>query len=365
MPFLDEDGVTRLTEDYLDIFAQKSNIFANFATTESGSTASKAYTVGDLLVKDDILYRVTTAISSGGSITVGTNVVALTIEDIYDLVNTKLNISDYRRQLTWGELEDAITWGDLEGNVNTTGSSQTTNYHLTKPTLLNDASIIPINNNMDLIDAALSDKLDDADYRKAMTWGEVGDKYNWGVLGTTSQTTGTTYTDTLGLEKPGNNSTVNVSTINSNYDVIDDAIENTQESMAMIESSTAQSNHTTGSYFMLDNVLHKATENIASGEDIVSGSNATPITIEQALTALNTSIQSVQDSVSTRVGYTPQGMGAHYYAGAVSNQLITLDFKCMTDGSSRNGHIMSLIMRDDGFTLYDQTAGAWVWSTPH
>ena len=71
------------------------------------------------------------------------------------------------------------------------------------------------------------------------------------------------------------------------------------------------------------------------------------------------------DSVYTRVGFTPQAMGVHYYAGAVSNQLITFDFKCMTDGSSRNGHIMSLIIRDDGFTLYDQTAGAWVWSTPH
>lgn len=47
---------------------------------------------------------------------------------------------------------------------------------------------------------------------------------------------------------------------------------------------------------MLDNVLHKATSAIASGETITSGGNATPITLEQALSALNGSVANIQDS---------------------------------------------------------------------
>lgn len=228
MPFLDDDGVTRLVQDLVPYFSNRDaldDVFANFATIETSSTASKAYSVNDLLVKDDVLYRVTSNIASGATITVGTNVVALQIEDIYDLVNTKLNISDYRSGMTWAELEDAITWGEFEGDISDSGTTYTENYHLTKPGLQSDASIIPIN---------------------------------------------------------------------GNYDIIDEAVAGTQSSIAMIESHTAQSNHAVGSYFMLDNVLHKATSAIASGETITSGGNATPITLEQALSALNSSVNNLQ-----------------------------------------------------------------------
>jgi hypothetical protein len=134
-----------------------------------------------------------------------------------------------------------------------------------------------------------------------MIWGELSDRYTWGVLGATGVTGDATYTDTLNLEKPGLNSTVDVDVINDNYDIIDEAIEKTQENTAMIESHTAQTNHSVGSYFMLDNVLHKATSAIASGETITSGSNATPITIEQALSALNSAVSTLQDSVTKNV----------------------------------------------------------------
>ena len=44
------------------------------ASIESGETASKAYSVGDLLVKDGILYKVTKAIAKDDTLTVGTNI---------------------------------------------------------------------------------------------------------------------------------------------------------------------------------------------------------------------------------------------------------------------------------------------------
>ena len=46
-----------------------SAILGDFATVESSTTASQAYAVGDYLVLNSVLYKVTTAIASGGTIT--------------------------------------------------------------------------------------------------------------------------------------------------------------------------------------------------------------------------------------------------------------------------------------------------------
>ena len=57
------------------------NILGNFATVEATSTASRAYAVGAYLIYNSFLYRVTTAIASGGTINTGTggNVVQTTV----------------------------------------------------------------------------------------------------------------------------------------------------------------------------------------------------------------------------------------------------------------------------------------------
>ena len=49
------------------------------ASIESGETASKAYSVGDFLVKNGVLYKVTNAISKDDALTVGTNIVQTTV----------------------------------------------------------------------------------------------------------------------------------------------------------------------------------------------------------------------------------------------------------------------------------------------
>ena len=56
-------------------------ILGDFASYEATTTASKAYKVGELLTYNGYLYRVTTAIALGGTITVGTNVVQTTVGD--------------------------------------------------------------------------------------------------------------------------------------------------------------------------------------------------------------------------------------------------------------------------------------------
>lgn len=60
-----------------------NNLLSQIATIESTTTASKAYSVGDLLIYNGTLYKVTSAISSGGTITISTNVAIATIEDIF------------------------------------------------------------------------------------------------------------------------------------------------------------------------------------------------------------------------------------------------------------------------------------------
>ena len=56
-----------------------NNAQGMIATVEATSTASKEYSVGDLLIYNETLYRVTAKIASGGTITVGTNAVATNV----------------------------------------------------------------------------------------------------------------------------------------------------------------------------------------------------------------------------------------------------------------------------------------------
>lgn len=58
-----------------------SNILGDFGTVETSTSASKAYAVGDYLVLNGNLYKVTSAIAADGAITVGTNVVKTTVSD--------------------------------------------------------------------------------------------------------------------------------------------------------------------------------------------------------------------------------------------------------------------------------------------
>ena len=60
------------------------------ASIESGETASKAYNVGDFLVKDGILYKVTDAIAQGDALTVGTNIAMTTVGCELSSINERL-----------------------------------------------------------------------------------------------------------------------------------------------------------------------------------------------------------------------------------------------------------------------------------
>ena len=81
------------------------------ASIEMGETASKAYSVGEYLVKDGILYKVTKAIAKGDALTVGTNIAMTTVGG--ELSEIKPSLSD-RVQLSL----DAVAVGkDEDGNT--------------------------------------------------------------------------------------------------------------------------------------------------------------------------------------------------------------------------------------------------------
>lgn len=66
-------GVSSVTAAYTKLI-KSGNVLQNLATVESGNTASQNYAVGDYVCVGGILYKVTAAIASGQSFTVGTNI---------------------------------------------------------------------------------------------------------------------------------------------------------------------------------------------------------------------------------------------------------------------------------------------------
>lgn len=73
---VESGGVKSALDDLLD--AIMGLITDN---VETSTTASKAYSAGDFFVKDNVLYKVSADIASGGTITVGTNVVATNLTE--------------------------------------------------------------------------------------------------------------------------------------------------------------------------------------------------------------------------------------------------------------------------------------------
>ena len=63
----------------------------NIATIEDTSTASQAYSVGEYLAYNGILYKVTTAISKGDPLTVGSNIASTLVGNELKAVNSAID----------------------------------------------------------------------------------------------------------------------------------------------------------------------------------------------------------------------------------------------------------------------------------
>ena len=95
------------------------------AQVETTSTAAHSYAVGKQLIYNDTLYTVTSAITVGDTLTVGTNITAS--DSIVDQLDTKANSSDLATVATTG------AYSDLSGKP-TLGTAAEKNFNITNKT---------------------------------------------------------------------------------------------------------------------------------------------------------------------------------------------------------------------------------------
>lgn len=75
-----------------DFFQYIEKALSNIAYNETTSaTASKSYAVGDLLINNDILYRVMIQLPAGSTFVIGTNIEQVTVEQLLDEMKTDLS----------------------------------------------------------------------------------------------------------------------------------------------------------------------------------------------------------------------------------------------------------------------------------
>ena len=111
------------------------------AQVETTSTAAHSYAVGKQLIYNDTLYTVTSAITVGDTLTVGTNITAS--DSIVDQLDTKANSSDLATVATTGAYSDLSgkpTLGTAaEKNVPASGDASTTEVVMGDDTRLSNA----------------------------------------------------------------------------------------------------------------------------------------------------------------------------------------------------------------------------------
>lgn len=101
--------------------ADKANQ-AQLATVESGSTASRAYAVGEYFCWNGLLYRVTSAISSGGTFTVNANCEQVTVGAVLTAIDSKMYQVTYQGNATYTYTMPAGRWFLIYANrANTSG----------------------------------------------------------------------------------------------------------------------------------------------------------------------------------------------------------------------------------------------------
>ena len=106
------------------------DILGDFATVETTGAASRAYKVGEYLTYNGHLYRVTTAISSGGAITPGTNVVQTTVG------------AEIANRVLWWQSKSIASTGGSSGTLLTITDPAITADHVMDKCVLANPSVL-------------------------------------------------------------------------------------------------------------------------------------------------------------------------------------------------------------------------------
>jgi hypothetical protein len=91
------------------------SLLGNFATVEDTNTASQSYKAGDYLVLNNLLYRVTSPIASGGNIVIGTNAIQTTVGE--EVANYCLYFNNVAVSATTGDIATVTNASITEDHV--------------------------------------------------------------------------------------------------------------------------------------------------------------------------------------------------------------------------------------------------------
>jgi hypothetical protein len=121
------------------------SLLGNFATVEDTNTASQSYKAGDYLVLNNLLYKVTSPIASGGNIVIGTNAIQTTVGaevanyclyfnnvavtpttgDIATVTNASITADHVVAECVWANpsaITTDVTWTTVNGNITLNGA---------------------------------------------------------------------------------------------------------------------------------------------------------------------------------------------------------------------------------------------------
>lgn len=254
------------TETYTDgsigaeVFHQKNAIGQNeesvadtqsmIATVEATTTASKNYAVGDLLVYDGKLYEVTSAIATGATIIVGSNVTQTTVED---QLGSGGAVDDV--QINGTSIVDAQGVADIPYGSASTPGVVSPNYGLT---------------------LSSSGKFNVKRASNSIIKAGIGD-YDPVMPG--YQHISTFYGLAKAAGHDEKDSTLAVGTYTDDAKMAIQTMLGVAGIVGTVEGATASKAYAVGDAFLHSGALYKATASIASGDAITPGTNCTQTTL--------------------------------------------------------------------------------------
>lgn len=118
-------GSGELNENVASLYNGASKTNASLATIESGTTASKAYGDGDLLVYQGRLCITKNTIAKGATLTIGDNIEYETLQGVVDQINANVNALNNIKLNKTGTAANSTKWADWIADIMTENQNVT------------------------------------------------------------------------------------------------------------------------------------------------------------------------------------------------------------------------------------------------
>jgi hypothetical protein len=282
------DGIERNVHDVIARTAASTAATASsIANVENSTTATRNYAIGEYLIYNKVVYRVTSAITAGDTIVIGTNVVATTLTA--EIVRDSAPTQDSTKLISSGAV-----YAGLAGKENTLIWDSTPTENSNNPVTSGG------------IYTALVSKQGTLTFDTTPTENSANPVTSGGIYTALAGKQGTLTFDTAPTENSANpvtsggiytaiqNSIIEVdSTLSSSSthpvqnSVLTTRISHIETSIAPVEaSSTATRAYAIGDYVILEGVLYRVTAAISIGDTIAVNTNVVVTDVISAISRL-------------------------------------------------------------------------------